>query len=103
MWACWLSAITLLARPVNRRIRLGDIYRFEDIEAFVIASIRPATVVPMPCVLKYYIALDPLTQSRVLSFLVGGGHSQLTGSRVGEGEVRSNWAGRKRTQAADRI
>jgi len=39
MWACWLSAITLLARPVNRKIRLGDIYRLEDIEAFVIASL----------------------------------------------------------------
>ena len=81
----------------------GGIYRLEDIEAVVIASIRPAIVVPMPCVEKYYIALDPLTQPWVLSFLVGGGHYQLAGSRVGEGDVRSNWAGRKRTQAADRI
>ena len=103
MWACWLSAITLLARPVNPKIRLGGIYRLEDIEAIVIASIRPSIVVPMPCVEKYYIALDPLTQPWVLSFLVGGGHYQLAGSRVGEGDGRSNWAGRKRTQAADRI
>ena len=65
--------------------------------------IRPATAVSMPYVEKYYIALDSLTHPRVLLLLVGGGHYQLAGYRVGEGDGRSNWAGRKRTKAVDRI
>ena len=103
MWACWLSAITLLARPVNRKIRLGYVYRLEDIEASVIAS--SGLQQPFRCRMskKYYIALDSLTHPRVLLLLVGGGHYQLAGYRVGEGDGRSNWAGRKRTKAVDRI